>query len=983
VAKCSTRQSTLALALAASALLLSGRAEAACDCSVIPTLGEGVNYPAMSLWKDVNISGVAYAENGAVGLGDDRGNNGKVSISGSVTILDGVYYHPSTSVDHSDGTVGVKVKQDMSQPVKDLQDASSAFEALGATQTFGKIESSRTITGNGCINVIEVESVSLGGSAKLTFTGGNEDYFIVNVEKGVSIGGSAKIILNGVEPQHVIFNLIGGGDDVSLSGSASVYGTFLNIEKGISISGEADNKGAYYAGETLSLSGDATWYGNPFQCTAVASTACPDPRGEGVNIQTPATPPGRANGNTSFFYSYFDTTTYEGHMECYKVKPNGKLEDESGANPINSGTDLFEGSRDPWWDAGIRLRSNTSRNIYTSKGSPLARVDFDTNIDASDLDIAVGDITSYPNYPASTVNTLSELEDAIVGYVHGKDAFDTKDGDGNRTEMRSTVLGDIFHSNILFVGTPTTILMHEEGYDLFYSAYKTRDRVAYAGANDAMLHGFDAGAYWDQTNPTAWNDGSGDELFGYVPGLLLPMASLTPKTIDSNGDRLVPGFVDGNVTAADAWIGSDSGNKQTSEWATVIVSSFREGGEGYLALDVTRPGATSGDHSPYPKFLWEFSHADLGQSWSRPVITRLKVASGSTDDCGPDDGDGGCQEQWVAIFGGGMLETGDPNEDDYVGDHTSGAWEDKSKAIFIVALDDGSLLSMVNFDAASSTDHDEMKYSMPSAPGVLDLNHDGFADVVYIGDLGGQVWKWDISAVGTDSDSDSLIDNWKAGRIFTTPRTSLGGGEYHYRQFYHPPSAAYVNGVLHLAFGSGDEKDILYQGDTSKDDENRFYVIQDLYPTGTSAFSTLITEASNLTDVTSTATYVDPGNRGYYFKGAEGEKFITDTIIFAGHVLAASYIPTAAPTCGPGTARFYAFELGNAEGFFDANSVAETTDRYMDIGTGVPSNPRVSVASDPTDDVVYVTTSEGELIEIEPPLRDPPESSFLYWRRRY
>ncbi|MBW2270793.1 MAG: hypothetical protein JRH16_19705, partial [Deltaproteobacteria bacterium] len=59
------------------------------------------------------------------------------------------------------------------------------------------------------------------------------------------------------------------------------------------------------------------------------------------------------------------------------------------------------------------------------------------------------------------------------------------------------------------------------------------------------------------------------------------------------------------------------------------------------------------------------------------------------------------------------------------------------------------------------------------------------------------------------------------------------------------------------------------------------------------------------------------------------------------------------------------------------------TDRYMDIGTGVPSNPRVSVASDPTDDVVYVTTSEGELIEIEPPLRDPPESSFLYWRRRY
>ena len=103
----------------------------------------------------------------------------------------------------------------------------------------------------------------------------------------------------------------------------------------------------------------------------------------------------------------------------------------------------------------------------------------------------------------------------------------------------------------------------------------------------------------------------------------------------------------------------------------------------------------------------------------------------------------------------------------------------------------------------------------------------------------------------------------------------------------------------------------------------------------------------------------------------------------AGHVLAASYVPETAPTCGPGTARFYAFELSNAVGFFDDNSVAETADRNMSMGSGVPSNPRVSVSSDPQDDVVFVTTSKGEVIVIEPPLRDPPESSFLYWRRRF
>jgi Tfp pilus tip-associated adhesin PilY1 len=979
----STNRSALVFAIAASALLLSGRAEAACDCSILPSLASALDYPAMSLFEDVAIAGAVWNENGNIGLGNEKGNNGEVLVIGTAARMDGIYHDFGTTVDASAITYDVVFQQDMSGVVADLRAAHAAFKAMTATQTFGTIDRNTTITGNGCINVIEVEAIDLLANDTLTLKGVYDDYFIFNLAQGFSIGGTAEVVLEGVEPNHVLYNLIGSSGDVDLQGDAAVYGTYINPDRIIEVSGNAENKGAYYSGEQLRLYGDATWYGKPFQCTKAASL-CPDPRGEGVNIQTPATPPGRSNGNTSFFYSWYDPTTFEGHMESYKVKPDGKLEDESSANPIDPVTDLFKSSRDPWWDAGIRLRSNTSRKIYTSKGTPLARVPFDTNIDANDLGIGTGDVKSYPNNPASTITNLAKLEDAIVAYVHGKDAFDTKDGDGNRTEMRDTVLGDIFHSNILFVGTPNTILLHEEGYDGFYSSYKTRDRVAYAGANDAMLHGFDAGAYWDQTNPTSWNDGSGDELFGYVPGLLLPMAALTPKTIDINGDRLIPGFVDGNVTAADAWIGADSGNKLASEWATVIVSAYKEGGEGYLALDVTRPGATSGDHSPYPKFLWEFSHADLGESWSRPVITRVKVASGSTDDCGPDDGDGGCQEQWVAIFGGGMMATGDPNEDDYYGNYLSPAWDDKSKAIFIVSLDDGSLLSMVKFDSTGVNGHPEMKFSIPSAPAVLDLNHDGFADVIYIGDLGGQMWKWDVSAVGTDSaDTDTLIDNWNSGRIFATPRTSLGASQYHYRQFYHPASAAYVNGVLHLAFGSGEEKDILYQGDASRDDENRFYVIQDLNPTGASAFSTLITEAANLTDVTSTASYADPGNLGYYFKGAESEKFITDTIIFAGHVLTASYIPTAVPACGPGTARFYAFELGNAEGFFDANNVAETTDRYMDIGTGVPSNPRVSVASDPQHDVVFVTTSEGELIEIEPPLRDPPESSFLYWRRRY
>lgn len=974
------QRALLMLALLASVVVLPIGAGAECDCSRIPSLRSAVNFPAMSLWRNVSISGTAWTENGNIGLGDYLGDAaGSVSVTGKTTVVASLHHHTGTQVKISDGFVGSVTEQDMSGVVADVYAASKAFAALPPTQTFGRITRTRTITGNGCINVIQVDDVNYSSKRTLTFKGGPDDYFIVNiVAGGISIGSDAAILLDGVEPSHLLFNVVGGGAHVSISGKAGVYGTFINTDKGISISGSADNRGAYYAGENLSLSAGASWYGEPFRCDKVGS--CPDPRGTGVNIQTPATPPGRSSGNTSFFYSWFDTRTYEGHLESYKVLPDASLEDRSGNDPIDPVTHEFLGSRDPWWDAGIRLRTDTSRSIFTTLSG--ARVDFDTSLGATELDLEAGDLPSYPNYPASGVDTLPELEDAIVAYIHGRDAFDL-DGDTDTTEMRPGVLGDIFHSNILFIGSPTTLLAHEPGYAGFLAAHGTRDRVAYAGANDAMLHAFDAGAYWSATDPSVWNPGSGDELFGYVPGLLLPMASLTPKTIDSSGDRLIPGFVDGNLVAADAWIGADSANKTADGWATVLISSFGDGGEGYLALDITAPGASGGAHGPYPKLLFEFSHPDLGRTWSRPVITRVKLAGGSEDACGAKGDDGNCQERWVAIFGGGMLETGDPNEVDYVADPSSAAWQDKSKAIFMVALDDGSLLAKVGFDATGTKGHPEMRYSIPSAPAVLDLDHDGFADVVYIGDLGGQLWKWNISAVGADSaDLDDLIDNWPSGRIFRAPPADMGGGAFHYHQLYHPPSAAYVNGVLHLAFGSGEKKDVLYPGDPLRDDENRFYVIRDRSPTGPAAFATLVTEAL-LTDVTSAASYADPANLGYFLKGEEGEKFVSDSTVFAGHVLTTSYLPEPSPTCGPGTARFYAFEIANATGFFDDNGLAEAADRHLTIGTGVPSSPRVSTASDPTQDIVFVTTSEGELIRIEPPLRDPPESSLFYWRQLF
>jgi hypothetical protein len=982
-----------ALALALALALAPRPAAAQCDCSTIPILGEALNYPAMSLFKDINISGSVWAENGIIGLGNDQNNDGKVSVSGSETKIEHIYYDNGTSVDISDGDVGGTTQQDMSQAIQDLQDASAAFAALTATQSLSSITSSRTITGNGCINVIDV-SDEINMSGTLTFSGGFDDYFIVNVGKGVSFSGSGKILLDGVEPNHVIFNLHGGGDDVSLSGSAAVYGTFVNPDKNITVSGDAENRGAYYAGENLTISGSATWYGQPFTCDVAAT--CPDPELTGANIQTPATPPGRGTGNAPFYWAYYDTTSFEGHIESFRVRPDGEIFDDDSPpkDAVDSGTNIPLSTRVPFWDAGVLLRSQTNRSLYTTKGggsfcssapTDPCRVDFTTaNITTTDLNVTDGETPAYPNYtgsPGSGVDTAAKLKDAIVNYIDGQDAFD-EDNDTTFTEM------DPFRANQLFIGSPTTLLLSDDGYADFHSDFDHRDRVVYAGANDGVLHAFDAGAYWDPSDPSAFNAGTGAELWGYIPGVLLPVAKQVPIRVDANGDRLVAGFVDGNSVAADAWLGT-SLPKSKDDWATVLITAFRDGGNGYLALDITDPSATSGDpHFPFPKFLWEFTHSKLGKTWSNPIVTRVKIkgAPGDGDNCHLNDGEGDCNERWVAIFGGGLEATGDPNEDDYIGDPSNAAWSDESKAIFMVALDTGELISSVEFDSTGSTGPSKMLYSLPSEPAVLDLNYDGFADVVYIGDLGGQLWKWDISAVGTDDslDADTLIDNWGYGIIFKTDAVDVGGGVYHYRAMYNPPVAAYVNGILNVGFGTGERRDTQYAGVSGVDDENRFYLIEDLNPTGGSAFTTTIDE-DMMDDVTSAASYTDTGScpdgapcLGYYIKGDESEKFITNPVIFSGHILFASYKPESSG-CGPGEALFYGFELSDASGFFGSTSTA--ADRRFVAGSGIPSNPRVSMSPNPSDDVIYVTTSEKEIITIEPPTRNATESSMLYWKQ--
>ena len=712
-------------------------------------------------------------------------------------------------------------------------------------------------------------------------------------------------------------------------------------------------------------------------------------------------PTSRTAFGDSVYSAYFvpseGASFWPGHLESYELASNGDLLDAAGQIAVDPNTGAFIEPRNPIWDAAVELQSNTTRSIYTNKLG--ARVDFDAaTIDRTDLNVTSADLPTYSNYsmvgfdPNDPNDVAEAISDALVSYVHGFDGFD-EDGNGNHAELRPAVLGDIFHSTPVIVGPPTLLLSTEDGYGVpsptapteptFIERFGQRDRVVYVGANDGLLHAFDAGFY-DGSDPNRlYSDGTGAELFGYAPGLLLEDIKYLPR----NAPRQYY-YVDSSPSIANAWLGDGSGadiTKEPDEWATVLIQGFRQGGNGYLALDVTDPDEITAAHSPYPKFLWEFTDPDLGNSWSEPAITRVKVAgvTGSGDKCGPDDGEGDCREQWVAIFAGGYSEDGDPALGGYIADPNDPNWSDRSKAIFIVALDSGSVLSRVAFDASGLNGPTEMKFSIPSAPAVLDVDFDGFADVLYVGDLGGQIWKWDLSGVGQDSDFDGEIDSWPSGVFFRTDPVSLGGGELHYRSLFYPPSAAFSSGDLLLAFGSGERTDLGYPGDASADDNNRFFVVKDAHPTGSFAFLGTLDE-SDLTDITGTASDPDTTDEGFFFTVEDSEKFITQQTIFAGYVISASYVPdpNATTICDPsGESRVYVFNLTTGVGFFLGSGATPAEDRWVSIGAGAPTSPRIHLS--PDGDEIYIQTTLANLVRLQAPPQSLPPVWPIYWRQSF
>jgi hypothetical protein len=641
------------------------------------------------------------------------------------------------------------------------------------------------------------------------------------------------------------------------------------------------------------------------------------------------------------------------------------------------------------WDAGTKVDS-TNRNystnprkVYTASvsGSTWTRQNFSTSNSWLDNNVL--------SVPSAEKNNLV---DTIV-----------------LRSSRTKRLGDIYHSTPVVVGAPS-LFFSAPGFssavgtvDSFRQANGQRQRVIYAGSNDGMLHGFNAGTWDTSATPKRYNAGTGEELFAYIPNNLLP--SLTNMKVTTTSTHQY--MVDSSPKAADVWLDSNANNViETSEWKTVIVTGERKGGRGLFALDVTSPQNLGSSNYPVP--LWEITNStvsNFGQTWSEPLIGRVKIQEGST-----------VKDRWVAFVGGGYwynttlsanvaagatsisvvdstgfpssgtglsigtgggITFGSASTTSIAGIPSSGAgrittphslgeivsYSSIGRGFYVVDILLGKIIWKLE---ASSASDNAVQYPMTSSPAGVDSDSDGYLNYVYIADLGGQLWRFDVGPPGTFDNTTNLVTaGWSGKRIFTAP-TAIPQRAFNKAEVGF--DAAFNRWIF---FGTGDREKPENSG------TGRFYAIRDGNPSSPYTESNLSDFTSVIANADSTVTgtvAVAPTQNGWFaVMPNTNEKILSDPVLFNDVLFFTTFKSETTNLCGGGgDARLYGIRTSlaastgttsmsaGAGGLLPASGTARVRSRLLDSG-GIPSSPVVSMSVSGAANLYVGTTNAARV----------------------
>lgn len=453
-----------------------------------------------------------------------------------------------------------------------------------------------------------------------------------------------------------------------------------------------------------------------------------------------------------------NTTRWPGNLKKYRFGGNPpSIRDQNNAVALNKG--FFKNEAHSYWshaaDGGVVQNGGaadqldvSNRIVATYTGTGTKYFDDSRNLvheDNAEL------LANYVNAQGTDIETL-------LAWARGVDV-DDEDNDQSKTDTRNHI-GDPLHSKPVILNYGGTTL--------------NPDSVVFFGTNEGYLH--------------AINSEDGKELFSFIPKELLGNLE-TFYNNERSFDR--PYGLDGDLTL---WIDDKNNNgivDPSSEHAYLYLG-MRRGGNNYYALDVTEK------HNP--KYLWSIEGGsgdfeELGQSWSKPVKSKIKLNNSVID---------------VLIFAGGY----DPAQDL----KTTRTADTVGNTVFIVDAKDGSLIWKTSL--ATESDFSQMKYSIPSDISVIDIQGNGTVDQMYVGDMGGQVWRLDVNENATSSGE--LING---GMVASLAGTDSDNN----RRFFYPPDVVLVSHgdktYMSVSIGSGNRANPL-----GKSIDDRFYMIRQEAP---------------------------------------------------------------------------------------------------------------------------------------------------------
>lgn len=374
------------------------------------------------------------------------------------------------------------------------------------------------------------------------------------------------------------------------------------------------------------------------------------------------------SGNEILFRGQYEKEYWSGNLIAYAINSEGDL--STATQP---------------WNAQEQLDNLTpaSRLIAT-------RRDDGTSIPFAWSSLSAAQRTSIDSANAS--NGTSNIMD----FLRGERSQEIQQGNGGTLRHRYAALGDIMHSRPYYVADGGT------------------NPTVFVGANDGMLHAFNAK--------------TGVERWAYVPSMLIPKLKNLASTSYTHDY-----FVDGSMAIS-----------ELTDSTRVLVGTLGAGGKGLYALDITGTKiAPATETSAASNILWEItssslnsvastSYANLGYTYANPSIVNVSVSGTATS---------------AVIIGNGYGNTGD-----------------YQAYLYVINAKTGVLISAIKA-GTSGTSSSPNGLSTPIA---IDADGDGLVETAYAGDVNGTMWKFSLGNL-TSPTATTLLTTSPAQPITMTP----------------------------------------------------------------------------------------------------------------------------------------------------------------------------------------------------------------------